>query len=76
VDVERITDSCGYSVPRMAEVAERDLPDRWSRRDDVRARRAGRAASARDSIDGLPALRAAETDPTAEHLPRRPLSAG
>jgi predicted pyridoxine 5'-phosphate oxidase superfamily flavin-nucleotide-binding protein len=63
VDVDRIADSCGYSIPTMTEASERDLLDRWATRDDVRARRSARAGAPRASIDGLPALTAAESDP-------------
>jgi hypothetical protein len=67
VALDRIADSCGYSVPRMQEVAERDLLNTWSQRPDTRARRAVRSAGARASIDGLPALAPAETDPAHIH---------
>lgn len=56
VDVERIADSCGYSVPYLEYTGERDVLD------DVHGRRgpdewAQRIANVNDhSIDGLPAL--------------------
>jgi hypothetical protein len=63
VELDRISDSCGYGVPTMTAASERDLLNRWATRDDVRARRRTRSASARASIDGVPALDPAETDP-------------
>lgn len=56
VDVARVSDSCGFSVPLMEYVADRDLLARWAERrspeqlDEYRATRNAR------SIDGLPAL--------------------
>ena len=67
VELDRIADSCGYGVPTMTEVADRDLLDRWSQRPDTRARRDGRAADQRVSIDQLPALTPRETDPAHQH---------
>jgi len=67
VELDRIADSCGYAVPEMTEAADRDLLDRWAQRPDVRTRRAARAAAHRVSIDDLPALAPAETDPPREH---------
>lgn len=63
VELDRISDSCGYSVPRMTEVTERPLLDTWAQREDVRARRTDRASSHRHSIDAIPALAPSETDP-------------
>jgi hypothetical protein len=57
VDVMRVSDSCGYAVPRFEFVDERDLLDRWAsnRSDaDLATYQATRNA---ESIDGLPALR-------------------
>ena len=56
VDVTRVSDSCGYAVPRMEFVADRDLLDRWSQRktpEQLDKYRHDRNAA---SIDGLPAL--------------------
>jgi predicted pyridoxine 5'-phosphate oxidase superfamily flavin-nucleotide-binding protein len=55
VDVTRVADSCGYSVPRMELVGERTLLD------DQHARRSAeqwpdRLGRNAESIDGLPAL--------------------
>jgi hypothetical protein len=56
VDVERIGTSCGYAVPRLDFVEERDVLDRWA---DKKAT-AGLVAYRREknvlSLDGLPAL--------------------
>lgn len=56
VDVARVSDSCGYAVPRMDLVEERETLDRvWQTRDDDRiaAYHAERNAL---SLDGLPGL--------------------
>ena len=56
VDVERVSDSCGFAVPLMAYVGERPvLDDANARKDD--AELAGyRARKNAHSIDGLPAV--------------------
>lgn len=56
LEVERIADSCGYGVPRMAFESERDQLDSWSA-----AKGEGGLAEYRErknaaSIDGLPAF--------------------
>jgi hypothetical protein len=67
VELDRIADSCGYGIPMITEVADRELLDSWARRPEVRTRRVGRAAGQRLSIDALPALEPAETDPANRH---------
>ena len=54
VDVTRVSDSCGFGVPHMSLVGERDVIDRWVEakgRDNLPAYR--REKNSR-SIDGLP----------------------
>jgi hypothetical protein len=63
VDCDRISDSCGYSVPFMSHDRDRTLLDEWAGRKDVQQKRDYRARNNRESIDGLPGLRAEETDP-------------
>jgi hypothetical protein len=56
VAVSRVSDSCGYSVPFLDYVGERDLLTQWASHktaDDLVAYRARKNTS---SIDGLPAL--------------------
>lgn len=56
VDVRRVSDSCGFAVPRMAYLEDRPLLDEWAARksdEDLFEYRATRNAA---SIDGLPAL--------------------
>jgi hypothetical protein len=56
VVVSRISDSCGYQVPMMEYLGDRDLLTRWAQRksdEDLQQYRATRNAR---SIDGLPAL--------------------
>jgi hypothetical protein len=60
VDVERIADSCGYSVPEMTLACERDVLDRWARAKTASELADYRAEKNSVSIDGLPAL---ETEP-------------
>tara|TARA_B100000029_G_scaffold214307_1_gene212255 strand:- start:221 stop:790 length:570 start_codon:yes stop_codon:yes gene_type:complete len=56
VDVERITDSCGYGVPEYAFTAERPQLDAWAaRKGETGLERYQREHNA-TSIDGLPAL--------------------
>src|SRR5215472_14549275 len=54
--IDRIADSCGYAVPRMDLIEERDLLTQWAERkspDDLVAYRVKHNST---SIDGLPAL--------------------
>jgi hypothetical protein len=56
VEVGRVSDSCGYAVPLMDHVGDRDLLTRsHSRRDDAALAEYGETKN-RTSIDGLPAL--------------------
>ena len=56
VDVDRISDSCGYSVPLMTYVGDRTLLTQWAQRKSDEELAAYRAAKNATSIDGLPAL--------------------
>ncbi len=56
VELERISDSCGYSVPRLAMVEERDVLDRSNERRGPEKLRHYRARKNAASIDGLPAF--------------------
>ena len=62
VDVTRVSDSCGFSVPRMAYVEDRDLLDRWAERKSAEQLDAYRLQKNTTSIDGLPAIGAATAD--------------
>ncbi len=64
VDVQRIADSCGYAVPVMELVGDRDLLDAWASRKTADQLDAYRAEKNAESIDGLPAL-----DPDLARLP-------
>lgn len=58
VDVTRVSDSCGYAVPRMDLVEERETLDVvWRSRDDERVAtyHAERNATSLDGLPGLPA---------------------
>lgn len=69
VEVTRVSDSCGYAVPRMDLVAERDVLDRWAERKGEAGLAAYRAERNAASIDGLPALVAAEAGHLADDGP-------
>jgi len=60
VDVERIADSCGFVVPRMELVEERDLLQKWGQQQGNRFGSTWKeeyvAVNNQLSIDGLPAL--------------------
>jgi len=55
VAVTRISDSCGYAVPRMDFVEPRDVLDKWTARKSPEELAHYRATNNRTSIDGLPA---------------------
>ena len=56
VTVERVSDSCGYSVPFYEFQGERDTLERWAEKQGPAKLKAYRAAKNRRSIDGLPAF--------------------
>jgi len=56
VDVERVSDSCGYSVPFMSYDGDRDLLTSWSENRGPDGLARYRAEKNTRSIDGLPAL--------------------
>lgn len=56
VDIERISDSCGYGVPLMDYVGERDLLQPYFERKGVEGSADYRRQKNRASIDGLPAF--------------------
>jgi Pyridoxamine 5'-phosphate oxidase len=56
VGIERIADSCGYAVPVMELIEERDLLTRWSERRSAEDLATYRVKHNTVSIDGLPAL--------------------
>ncbi|GAA2492718.1 pyridoxamine 5'-phosphate oxidase family protein [Terrabacter carboxydivorans] len=59
IDVERVSDSCGYAVPLMSHDGDRDLLTRWADNHGDEGLATYRATKNATSIDGLPAL-----DPT------------
>lgn len=56
VEVTRVADSCGFGVPRMSVVAERDQLPAWARRKGEPGLAAYRQDRNATSIDGLPGL--------------------
>jgi hypothetical protein len=56
IQVTRVSDSCGYSVPLYQFKSQRETLDRWVAKKTPEGLKAYRAAKNRRSIDGLPAL--------------------
>jgi hypothetical protein len=56
VDVERVSDSCGYAVPLLKHETDRDLLDSWSANRGPDGLVRYRAEKNARSIDGLPAF--------------------
>lgn len=57
VRVERISDSCGYAVPRFEYIGEREGLDRWAEKKGTDGLRTYRDQKNARSIDGLPGYR-------------------
>ena len=56
VDVERIADSCGWGVPIMEFVADRDIMRPWAEKKGADGLETYRAQKNARSLDGLPGL--------------------
>ena len=56
VDVTRVSDACGFAVPRMAPGEDRELLDSWAGRKSPEQLRTYRAEKNERSLDGLPGL--------------------
>lgn len=56
VDVTRVSDACGYAVPRMDLVAEREILDAWAETRGPEKLAAYHATRNATSLDGLPGL--------------------
>lgn len=56
VEVDRIADSCGFAVPNLEFVGERDVLTKWAARQSPEQLDEYRHAKNAHSIDGLPAL--------------------
>jgi predicted pyridoxine 5'-phosphate oxidase superfamily flavin-nucleotide-binding protein len=56
VDVTRVSDSCGFSLPLMRYEGERETLRRWARKQGEDGLAAYRARRNAESIDGLPAV--------------------
>ena len=74
IRVDRISDSCGYSVPLYQFQRQRATLDRWASAKTPEGLKAYRAAKNRQSIDGLPALlpdaSTTKVEPLTESKPR------
>ncbi len=62
VDVTRVSDSCGYGVPLMDLVGERDQLPRWAESRGPEGLAAYRAEKNAHSLDGLPGIPAQVVD--------------
>jgi hypothetical protein len=62
IDVDRISDSCGYSVPRYKYEGERDQLGAWASRKGEQALASYQCEKNATSIDGIPALRWVERE--------------
>lgn len=60
VDVSRVSESCGYSVPRMEFVEDRETLVRWAEKKSDEELVQYRRTKNQKSIEGLPALRSDE----------------
>lgn len=67
VDVQRVSDSCGYGLPILAFQGERDLLDQWTDRKDDATLVDYRLRHNTHSIDGLDALPVQAPLPAAHH---------
>lgn len=56
VDVERVADSCGYSVPLFEYKSDRDVLDKWATTKGTSGILDYQAEKNKTSIDGLPAI--------------------
>ena len=56
VEVTRVSDACGFAVPRMALEGDRELLDSWTENRDADRLRVYRAEKNEHSLDGLPGL--------------------
>ena len=56
IRVDRVSDSCGYSVPLYQFQSQRETLDRWAVKKTPEGLKTYRATKNRKSIDGLPAL--------------------
>ena len=59
VDVERISDSCGYSVPQYAFEAHRNTLEAWAEKkgpEQLAEYRKEKNAKSIDGLDGLPSV--------------------
>lgn len=63
VDVQRVSDSCGYAVPLMRLHAEREVLDAWSAKKGPERLRHYRAERNAASLDGLPGLSSSAEPP-------------
>lgn len=62
VEVNRVTDSCGYGVPRFKYEGEREQLAAWARKQGAEGLQAYRERKNQQSIDGLPAISVQKND--------------
>ncbi len=56
IELDRVTDSCGYGVPRFKYEGERDQLSAWARKQGPDKLKAYREQKNKQSIDGLPGV--------------------
>lgn len=69
VDVTRVSDSCGFGVPLMDYVGDRELTDEWAERRTAEQIADYQRTRNAVSIDGLPAL--SSSNSPSSHMPRQ-----
>ena len=68
IDVSRVSDSCGFSVPFYDFVEDRDALDQWAEKKGAAGLAAYRSEKNRESIDGIPGY-ASATQPAGSEIP-------
>jgi hypothetical protein len=63
VEVTRVTDSCGYGVPRFKYEGEREQLKAWARKQGAEGLQAYRERKNERSVDGLPGVSVQRNDP-------------
>jgi hypothetical protein len=69
--ITRVSDSCGFAVPRLDYIEERDTLEKWALKKGPESLRQYRREKNELSIDGLPALAPDVTAPTDGKSPQK-----
>lgn len=57
VRISRVSESCGFAVPRFDHIGDRDILDKWAEQKEPAELIAYRAKKNKSSIDGIPGYR-------------------